>query len=674
VSESGSEPRPRWALRDTSLYSKTALTLTGVFAAIAAGFLAVLVPGMEQQRAQLLTQERRLLSTLRDRYERDFVYDLLSQNVESLAVNLAAFAGETGVVWVRLQTPELDLAATGDASELERLLGAEAGALSARYSDPMTLIVDGDGYAELIGVGGRRLAEPRDLGEAPQPGWWEPDRSGFEESEWLGRPVLYQAEELGAPGDVFGRLHVVASLAHVQQIEAVTARLFYGFVGSSFVLLLVLLNLLLSRIVIAPVRSILDAMSEASTGDLNVRLPVHSRDEIGEIARSFNAMVGQLDASRREVEEYSRNLEGMVEARTRALRESEAKLMGVKNHLATVISTVATGVVSVDTEGRVTTFNERAAEILCGGTRPEEGQPLAEALEGEEARPVLEFVMQVATESSDVRHGQIALARAQGRRTLSVVGSPLIGEGSRRLGAVVVLDDLTEILAHQRLQAWKEAVERVIHEIKNPLTPVGLAAQTLRTAHADDRERFEQIFPSAIQMILGAVRDLKDLISEFTRFSRLPEAHLEPEQVNDMVREALAPYEQAQAGDVAVRLQLAPELPLVEADREQLKRVLLNVVNNGLEAMEGRAGELVVATRSQPGAVVISVADQGPGVEDAERIFEPHYTTKVKGTGLGLAIARQIVAEHGGEIDAERRAGGGTVVAIRLPVAVAATG
>jgi two-component system nitrogen regulation sensor histidine kinase NtrY len=236
---------------------------------------------------------------------------------------------------------------------------------------------------------------------------------------------------------------------------------------------------------------------------------------------------------------------------------------------------------------------------------------------------------------------------------------------------VVVLDDLTELLAHQRLQAWKEAVERVIHEIKNPLTPVGLAAQTLRNAHAEDRARFEQLFPSAIEMILGAVRDLKELISEFTRFSRLPEAQLAPEEINGLVREALGAYEQARVGEVAVRLQLAPGLPLVEADREQLRRVLLNVVNNGLEAMEGRAGELLVSTESRGGQVVISVSDDGPGVDDAERIFEPHYTTKVKGTGLGLAIARQIVAEHGGEIEAERRPAGGTVVAIRLPAAVA---
>jgi two-component system nitrogen regulation sensor histidine kinase NtrY len=175
-------------------------------------------------------------------------------------------------------------------------------------------------------------------------------------------------------------------------------------------------------------------------------------------------------------------------------------------------------------------------------------------------------------------------------------------------------------------------------------------------------------------MILESVRDLKELISEFTRFSRLPEAQLAPEEVNGLVREALAAYEQARVGNVAVRLELSPGLPRIEADREQLKRVLLNVVNNGLEAMEGQKGELVVATESRDGEVWISVSDEGPGVEDAERIFEPHYTTKVKGTGLGLAIARQIVAEHGGEIEAVRRPTGGTRVAIRLPVAVAAAG
>jgi two-component system nitrogen regulation sensor histidine kinase NtrY len=234
---------------------------------------------------------------------------------------------------------------------------------------------------------------------------------------------------------------------------------------------------------------------------------------------------------------------------------------------------------------------------------------------------------------------------------------------------VVVCEDLTQILATQRLEAWKEAVERVIHEIKNPLTPAGLAADTLKTAWLRDRARFGELFPSAIEMIQGAVRDLKALIGEFSRFSRLPRMRPERTDPNALVLDALSPYSQSSPQGLDVQVELAEDAPEVEADADQLKRVLLNVINNALEAMGETGGTLRLRTSPEDGGVAIRVEDDGPGVEDVERIFEPHYTTKVKGTGLGLAIARQIVAEHGGRIHAESVPGRGTSVKIHLPAA-----
>jgi two-component system, NtrC family, nitrogen regulation sensor histidine kinase NtrY len=232
-----------------------------------------------------------------------------------------------------------------------------------------------------------------------------------------------------------------------------------------------------------------------------------------------------------------------------------------------------------------------------------------------------------------------------------------------------VVEDLTQILATQRLEAWKEAVERVIHEIKNPLTPVGLAAETLKTAWSRDKSRFAEVFPPAIDMILDSVRDLKGLIGEFSRFSRLPEMRTDRVDPNALVLDVLAPYKDAPPEGLSVRVELAPGVPEVEADADQVKRVLLNVINNALEAMAEKGGELRLRTLVGDGGVEIRVEDDGPGVDDVERIFEPHYTTKVKGTGLGLAIARQIVEEHGGRIAAESLPGRGTCVKIHLPAA-----
>jgi PAS domain S-box-containing protein len=658
------------SLRDLSLRAKVTLTLAIVFLFSAAALLVVLVPVLGEQRQRLLDQDKTLLSTLRRSYERDFIYDILSRNRESLAMHLAQLAGQKGIgiLWTRLETSGLDLGATADPAVIERLVGEDAAPFLGQSG--VVLLVDRDGEADLVGPGGQPLLagrrvvreEARPAGGGPAPGQDE-----FREASFAGQRVLALASTLSAAGEPYGRLHVLQSLAPLERSEAMTRSIFYGGVVLSFVLVLLLLNLLLSRMVLAPVRRVHDAMARAATGDLQVRLSVRSRDEVGRMAESFDRMVGELEASRAAIEGYSRNLEAMVEARTGELRASQASLLALKNHLATVIASVGTGVLSLDEEGRIETFNGKASEIL--GLAPEgaQGRTLEEALGGAATSRLVEAVATVRDGREDWHEAQVVCELPQGRRTLSVAASALRGEGRRAVGTVVVIEDLTQILATQRLTAWKEAVERVIHEIKNPLTPVGLAAETLKSAWGRDPDRFGRLFPSAIDMILGAVRDLKELIGEFSRFSRVPPMRPERLSPNALVLDALSPYRQAPPDWLKVRLDLAPDVPEVEVDADQVKRVLLNVINNALEAMAEKGGELRLRTAREDGGVAIHVDDAGPGVEDVERIFEPHYTTKVKGTGLGLAIARQIVEEHGGTIRAESTPGKGTSVRIHLP-------
>jgi PAS domain S-box-containing protein len=658
------------AVRDLSLNAKVTLTLILAFGAIVAAFLLFLVPFLREQRASLLEKDQRLLATLRSNYERDFIYDLLSENQDSLAIHLAGLASQKGVLWVRVEAPGVDLAATADRPTILRLLGNDAEAFDRE--DAPVLLLRANQRADLVGAGGRPLLSDRQLPPEGVPAW----KTGvaakpFAEVRSDNQPALYYRSDLAAAGEPFGRLHVLYSLAQMQRSQTLTHTLFYGLTGTAFVLLLLLLNLLISRIVIRPVRRVQQAMSRAATGELEVRLPVHSRDELGRMADAFNRMAEELAGSKREVEDYSRNLETMVEARTRELAASQAELLALKNHLATIIANVGTGVISLDETGRIETFNRRAAEILSVDRAGAAGRTLAEVLPEGDLRRLLDLVATVNETDGLRREAQLVCQLPQGRRTLSVVASALLGEGRRRTGTVVVCEDLTQILASQRLTAWKEAVERVIHEIKNPLTPVGLAAQTLKSAHERNPEMLGQILPPAVDMILSSVRDLRELISEFARFSRLPEIRPERCLPNELVQEALAPYAHGGIQGIGLRLELADSLPAIEADRDQLKRVLLNVVNNAFEAMEGGGGELLVATRRQGDTVVVTIRDQGPGVEDVERIFEPHYTTKVKGTGLGLAIARQIVEEHGGSITVESQLGVGTTVSIGIPAAPA---
>jgi two-component system nitrogen regulation sensor histidine kinase NtrY len=656
-------------LRDLSLRGKVTLALVLVFLASVAALVALLLPVLAGQRQRLLDQDKRLLSTLRRNYERELIYDQLFDNPQSLAVHLADLAGQEGILWARFEASPLDLGATADPATILRLVGDDARPYAGQPG--VVLLVARDGEADLVGEGGRPLLAGRQVRReeaGPEPA--APlGQDVFREGVFGGQHVLALSATLSAAGDAYGRLHLLKSLAPIERSERITRNLLYGGVTLSFVLVGLLLNLLLSRMVLRPVRGVNDAMARAATGDLSARLPVHSRDEVGSIALSFNRMVGELEASRKQNEAYSRNLEAMVEARTSELRSSQGTLLALKNHLSTVIANVGTGVVSLDGDGRIETFNERAGEILGVAPADALGRPFAEALAV--APRLLEAVVPVR-EGSEPRHeAQVVCELPNGRRTLAIVASALLGEGRRPIGTVVVVEDLTQILATQRLEAWKEAVERVIHEIKNPLTPVGLAAETLKTAWSRDKSRFAEVFPPAIDMVLGSVRDLKDLIGEFSRFSRLPDMKTLRVDPNALVRDALAPYRDAPPDGLRVQVDLAPGVPEVEADADQIKRVLLNVINNALEAMVATGGELRLRTLLRDGGVEIRIEDDGPGVDDVERIFEPHYTTKVKGTGLGLAIARQIVEEHGGSIAAESTPGRGTCVKIHLPAAPA---
>jgi signal transduction histidine kinase len=659
--------RLRQAFRDLSLRAKVASTLAVGLVSIVALYLLLLIPFLARQRAGLLEKDKRLLSILRENYGRELIYDLLSESEESAGAHLADLARQRGLVWARLTAGEWDLTATAD----PRLVAQAFGAFAQPFRDEpgLVLLVRSGGRAELVTASGRTLARRDGLLTEALPAVRTEARAGavFEERRLDGRTVLYFASELLAGDQAFGRLHLVYSLADLDRSESLSRTLVYGLAGAAFVLLLVLLNLLVGRIVLRPVGRVEQAMSRAAKGELDQRLPVHSKDELGRMADAFNRMVVELHGSKEAVEGYSRDLEAKVAARTRALQQSELALLDLKNRLATVLANVGTGVISLDEAGRIDTFNERAAEIL-GVRGSVQGRRLDEVLEGD-ACQILPLVASVGPDGRARAEAQLACQLPRGRRTLSVVASALPGARGAQ-GTVVVCEDLTQILSTQRLEAWKEAVERVIHEIKNPLTPVALAAETLKSAHGSDRARFEELFPSAIDMVLSSVRDLRVLIAEFGRFSRLPEARLQRCDLNELVRTALAPYASG-AGGAALALDLGEGLPGLMADPDQLKRVLLNVVNNALEAMEGRGGELRVATFCEGGEAVVAVSDQGGGVDDVDRIFEPYYTTKAKGTGLGLAIARQIVEEHRGRITVTSRVGHGTTVEVRLPAAPA---
>ena len=253
---------------------------------------------------------------------------------------------------------------------------------------------------------------------------------------------------------------------------------------------------------------------------------------------------------------------------------------------------------------------------------------------------------------------------------LLVKTTALKDEAGRDLGVVLVFEDLTELERAQRLAAWREVARRIAHEVKNPLTPIKLAAQRLQRRYADRLGEDGQIFDECTQVIVSQVDELKNLVNEFSRFARLPQLTLAPQDLNALIQETLVLYQEIQPR-ITLEFHPDPALPPLLLDREQVKRLLLNLLDNALASING-AGTITVSVRRHPadGRVELTVADNGVGVPDRDkiRIFEPYFSTKRGGTGLGLAIVNSIVAEHQGHIRVENNVPKGAKFIIDLPM------
>ncbi|HET8539439.1 MAG TPA: ATP-binding protein [Anaeromyxobacter sp.] len=221
----------------------------------------------------------------------------------------------------------------------------------------------------------------------------------------------------------------------------------------------------------------------------------------------------------------------------------------------------------------------------------------------------------------------------------------------------------------ERIAAWREVARRLAHEIKNPLTPIAMSVETLRDAHEKRRGDFGEIFGEGTRAIAEEVRRLKRIVDEFSRFARLPAPERAPVAPDELLASVLALFAEPPAGVSVVR-DVAPGLPRVHADRDQISQLLLNLVRNALEAMPG-GGTLTVSARRAPEGVAFAVADTGAGIAAADlaRVFEPYFTTKEGGTGLGLAIAQRIAEEHGGRLEAASVPGRGATFTLTLPLA-----
>ena len=407
---------------------------------------------------------------------------------------------------------------------------------------------------------------------------------------------------------------------------------------------------LLSRRIARPLAILAEGTAAVARGDFSRRADVTSGDEFGILTRSFNSMTGQLDEARQ------------------AAEVSRQQLEMANGYLESVLANLSAGVLVFDANFALTVANRGANGILAQSLEGQLGKPLGEwTVASDFARLLLD---ELNAHHETVWQRQIEIE--SGATTLLLRGSPLPGAS----GFVVVFDDITQLIAAQRATAWGEVARRLAHEIKNPLTPIQLSAERLQAKlgpklGAEDAQALKR----ATDTIVVQVQALTSMVNDFRDYARTPLPVLDSVDLNHLVSEVLALYEQSGA---RIQSQLAPQLPLVTADVNQIRQVIHNLLTNAQDALTGQAApQIAISTERIRNYAWLRVTDNGGGFPEGiiKRAFEPYVTTKPKGTGLGLAIVKKIVDEHQGQIvienmpHADAVGVAGARISISLPLA-----
>ena len=387
-----------------------------------------------------------------------------------------------------------------------------------------------------------------------------------------------------------------------------------------------------SGLLAEPLANLAQATQAVARGDFSRRAPVTSRDELGVLTESFNSMTRQLEEARRGVE------------------SNQLALEAAKARLENILANLSAGVLVFDHALELSISNHGAAAILGTELDAFAAQMRAHFAAQGDADWQLELQLK----------GTGKTLHARGARLPQVTGG----------GAVLVFDDITRLIQAQRATAWAEVARRLAHEIKNPLTPIQLSAEHIRRVHAEQNPDFPEVLETCLRTIMDEVATLRQISAEFSAYARIPTPRKEWTDMSQLLQRVVRPYQTAMPPGTGLELDIAPDLPPIEADRSLLTRAFVNLIENALQAMP-RGGRLCVRARGGGEEIVVDVSDTGLGMDAAAmaRLFEPYFSTKDTGTGLGLAIARKAVEEHGGRIEVSSAPQKGTTMRVVLPVA-----
>jgi len=511
------------------------------------------------------------------------------------------------------------------------------------------------------GLQGIRFSQITTVGQADLIRGIVPVQSNWDPKDIVGVVVV----NYYVPYSLIVKMKEIAS--SVEQYK--TTRSIKGQIQQSYVIVLLLIALIimflatwfgfhLARGITVPIQELVSATTRVASGDLDIQLETTSTDEIGALVQAFNKMTGDLRYGRQEIN--ATNLE---------LKRSNLELDRRRNYMEIVLANVTAGVISIDRHGCLTTVNKSAENLLHMKADKVLGKDFREVIPNVYMPQIMALLKDLFYSERGTVRQHMTIPIGDEKYTLMINLTTLRDNDNNFMGTVVVFDDLTQLFKAQRMAAWREVARRIAHEIKNPLTPIQLSAQRLRRRYLDRFNAEDDVFDECTSMISKQVDELKNLVNEFSNFARMPATNPTLNNVNDIILECLTLYRQAHK-DIQFDTHLETDLPNSKFDREQIKRVLINLLENAVSATPSR-GSIIVSTsyNQEINIITLTVTDTGCGipVQNKPRLFEPYFSTKKTGTGLGLAIVSTIVADHNGYIRVKDNEPHGTQFIIELP-------
>ena len=391
-----------------------------------------------------------------------------------------------------------------------------------------------------------------------------------------------------------------------------------------------------------PIYKLAKATEEISKGNLDMKIDLKSKDEVGILINSFNRMVDDLKKTRQDLLERQKFIEGIV-------------------------NNINSGVISVNKDGKVTTINPFAKKLLN----------ISEKIVGKSYSEIknsfFEEVISKLIEKDSQFLTTYNLKVNDENLTLNVFYSPLKNEKNEIIGFLFVFNDLTQEILAQKAAAWKEVARRIAHEIKNPLTPIQISAQRLKRKYISQISENKEDFEKIINNIVNHVVSIKNMVNEFSKFAKMPDVKLKKENIVEVIEEIVLMHKNTYK-DIDFQFEYM-EIPEISLDRNLFSQAILNIIKNSIHALnevsrEKKIIKIEVNFLKDLNIVQIIISDNGPGIpqEIKDRIFEPYFSTKKRGTGIGLTIVKKIISDHNGYIRIQDNSPQGTKVIIELPV------